>query len=112
LTTKQRQQKLFSSLINRDQDSRSYNYKESRLIPQNDNILKESNYSSYNTNPEQSKYNTQSKKLIFVISLKYNILNRYYELEADLDLYEKRNKLVRTMENFGTNKVCFFIDFK
>jgi len=47
LTSKERQQKLFSSLIsNKEQASRSYNYNGNPLITQKENLFQNSNFSS------------------------------------------------------------------
>ena len=47
-------------IYNRDQASRTYNYRDSKLIAHHDNAIQESNYSSYNPATEKDRSNLTS----------------------------------------------------
>ncbi len=105
MSTKERQQKLFSSAIsNKDQSSRSYNYRDNPLISQKENFFQNSNYSSPGGGLT-SYYKDKGGISMTTLPTQTANKKRFLELEAELDLLERKNTAYKTMENFENNDV-------
>lgn len=91
-------------ISNKDQSSRSYNYRDNPLISQKENFFQNSNYSSPGGGLT-SYYKDKGGVSMTTLPTQTSNKQRFLELEAELDLLERKNKAYKTMENFENSDV-------